>query len=165
MGPWWRRLIRRGSKAVDRRPWPLIPYTPILMLFLWGSALRLSGSPHPPADLQDAIPNHAYIGWLISGATGPPLAVLAWWLITQRDGIQRYRGLWVRLGADILCFTYVAAFHLAVVLNMPSSEARIFSRYCVGSILVFLLCAVGRDIWALAITERVARRLHRGRGV
>lgn len=165
MGPWWRRLIRRGSKAVDRRPWPLIPFTPIITLMLWGSALRLWSSPHAPADLQDSIPNTTYIGWLITGSTGPPLALLAWWMVTKREGIQRYRGMWVRLGADILCLTYVLAFHLAVVLNMPATEARIFSRYCVASILLFLLAAVGRDVWALAITERVARRLHRGRGV
>lgn len=70
--------------------------------------------------------------------------------------------MWFRLASDIGIFTVLLSFHLTVVLSIPpASEARIFSRYIVAASLLFSLGLVIRDVWALMLTERVARHLDR----
>jgi hypothetical protein len=159
----WRQFVAWGNIFFTRR-WPIIAFQPILYLFLWGAFLRLAASPKVPASFAHVISDAYYQMWLGLGLVSPPLALLSWWLITHCRGLLRYRGMWFRLAADIGMFTSVLAYHLVVVLNNPVNESRMFSRYIVAACMVFMLTLIVRDMWALQLTEQVARRIHRGRG-
>ena len=158
-------LLRRAISAWDsffNNSWRLIPFQPILYFFLWGAAIRLWVNQDQPPNFEDVIAHGTYGVWLFLGIVGPPLSLLSWRMIRQ-PGRIRFLGFWVRLSSDMMTFTTVLAYHIVTVLTYRNpDEARIFSRYIIGSALAFMSFLIIRDLAAIVLVERVARRIHRG---
>lgn len=138
-------------------------FQPILYLFIWGAAIRLwRNTSTPPA--FDLISSGFYEVWLSFGVGAPMLSLVSWWLIHKRSGRARYIGMWTRMSADLLVFIYLLSFHIVTALSGPNpSESKIFTRYILGAATVFVIVLLVRDMWALAVTERIAWRIRRGR--
>ena len=160
-------FLRLGERIFSQDPWHRVPFQPILYLMLWGAVLRMVTT-----DTDTPIPFSALYfenvevlwGWL--GLTCPPLALLAWWLITKcRWKKAPLAGLWVRLGADVGQFIALLAYHIVVTFTGPhyATEGRVYARYVVGAALMFVALLVIRDLWAIALTERIAGRIRRDR--
>jgi uncharacterized membrane protein SirB2 len=98
--------------------------------------------------------------WTITALICPPLAMLAWWLVTHcRLSRASLAGLWLRLGADLGQFAVVLTYHLVGVMTF-SRQARedvLYSRYIIAAVVVFLAAILVRDIRALAMVERIAK--------
>lgn len=154
--------IKRANAYLSDQPWPPVRYQPILYLFLFGAAVRLWRNQQTPPAFDQIIADGTYNVWLGIGMGAPVLSLISWWMIVKRSGITRYIGMWARAGADLLIFIYLLSFHIVTVKTFDHNEPRIFSRYVVGATTVFVLTLIIRDVWTLVITERLARRLHRG---
>lgn len=154
------RLVQFGNKYFSGRQWPLVPYQPILYLFIFGAAIRLCIDQDPPPDFDLVIGNYFYILWLVLGLSGPMLALASWFMI-RRSGRAGFVGLWVRFASDIMVFVNLISYHITVVNTLTSNETRIFSRYVVGSALLFTIFLIIRDLWTLVLVERMAGRIHR----
>jgi hypothetical protein len=138
------------------RPRP--SFRPVLYLMLWGAALRLLLLRIDPLPIDTALGSESlYEVWLGLGMACPPLALLAWWLIRHRLGVWRYRGMWLRLSADIGMCTSVMAYHVTTVLSNPLTESRIYSRYIVGATILYIGALIVADVRALVSVERRAR--------
>lgn len=157
--------MNRARERLDgyfRSDWPLVPFQPILYFFLFGVAVRLWINQTEPINF-DSISPGIYGIWIGLGVVCPMLSLLSFYCIEKCSGIWRYRGMWFRLAADSGIFFYLLAFHISSVTNLKANEIRIFSRYCIGAILIFVLLLVVRDIWALRENEKTARIIQRGR--
>lgn len=157
---WMTHLGRRGTRYFTQRPWPVISFSPILYLFVFGSIVRLWVTLGEPPPFEKAIGPGSYGIWLAMGAVSPIMALIALVLVERKQGIWRYQGMWLRLGADIGMFSVLLAYHISVSLYVPLTEVRIFTRYIIGAVLVFTLGLIVRDIWTLVVTERIARGRH-----
>lgn len=158
---WWRRV----GRYLQSDTWVLVPFQPILYLFMWGAAVRLwfDDQSEPPG--FDVIAPEFYHVWLALSVGSPLLTLLAWWMIQKCSGRVSFLGLWFRLAADIGMFTAVVTIHIALAYTQAPAiyeEGRIWSRYLSGAVIVFLIGLLIRDVWVLAITERLAWRIHRG---
>ena len=101
--------------------------------------------------------------WLTLGFWCPPQLLLSWWLIEKHTGKWRYRGLWLRLGADTGQLLALVAFlysrlrtNTAVVGGM--TDAQIYAWIALSGCAFFILCCCGRDIHTLVVTEQVAKQ-------
>lgn len=161
------RFIRLGERIFSDDPWHRVPFQPILYLMLWGAVLRMATT-----DTDKPIPFDSFFAtnveevWVALGLTCPPLALVAWWLITKcRWKRSSLAGLWVRLGADAGQFMALLTYHIAVAFTGPhyDTEGRVYARYVVGAAIMFVGVLVIRDIWALTLTEKLAGRIRRHR--
>ena len=160
--PW--RWVRRVNSYITESSWPAVRFQPILYFFLFGAALRLWREPSAPLNFDQVITPGFYEVWLGIGVGAPILSLLAWWLIHKRSGRARYVGMWTRTSADLLVFVYLLSFHIVSALHSVNpSESKIFTRYILGAAITFVITLIGRDVWALMITERIAWRIRRGR--
>lgn len=156
-----KKLIELGNRYFSGRQWPLIPFQPILYLFIFGVAIRLWISDSPPPAFDQVVGTSAFYGfWLALGLIGPLLALLSWFQI-RAGGKKRFVGLWLRFAGDITVFANLISYHITVASTISPSEPRIYSRYIVGSALIFTLSLIVRDIWTLVLVERLAIRIHR----
>lgn len=134
---------------------------------LWGAALRIAlTDTDSPIRFEEIISPTAAGWWLSLSLACPPQALLAWWLIKKSNWKRGpLAGLWIRLGADVGQFLAIVTYHAVVAFTTPlhSTEARVYARYAVGACILFVGVLVLRDVWALALTERVAFRLRRRR--
>lgn len=157
-----RRIVRRLNRYFRVSAWSLIPFQPILYFFVWGAAIRLAINDGLPPPFDDTIARGFYEVWLTLGITGPPLTLLAWWMITKCSGRCTFLGMWLRLSSDIQVGTVLLSYHLVNVADKAAGEGKIFSRYVVGAAMLFTLCLVIRDMWVLILTEVMATRIRRG---
>lgn len=158
MRRWWRRLIARADQYYDR-DWKVVWFQPILYLFLFGAVLRLIDLPGPSLSFEKLnLLSEFYVGWLAMGLLCPSLA-LGSAIMIHRGGRLRVLGFGTRLAADVGVFTFLLAYHLAVVLTNPANESRIVSRYVVAAVMLFVLELIVRDIWAIRINEKRTARL------
>ena len=157
------RFIRFGERHFNTDPSHWWPGLPVVYLFAFGGGVRILATSSGPPIQFEVWPGHwAEPAWGAMIVLCPLMAVAAWWLIERsRRPWSSLAGLWLRLGADTGLFAALMTFHIATVLTYVSgnSESRIMSRYMVGAVLVFVFAAVVRDMWVLAITERLAKRL------
>lgn len=158
-------LLRRVISAWDsffNDSWRLIPFQPILYLFILGASIRLWVNQGEPPSFETIIARGTYGIWLFLGVTGPLVSLLSWWMI-RHSGRIRFLGFWARLSSDVMVFTAVLSYHIVTAItNRPLTESRIFARYLIGAILIFTLALIIRDLAAIVLVERVARRIHRG---
>lgn len=154
---WGERLFNAGTyRRVAFAPW--------LYAFIWGATLRIGVTDRYPPIPFIAGPLVERV-WTILALVCPLLALAAWWLIDHSKWSRAtLAGIWVRLTADIGLAAVLVTYHVSVVLNprSPPSEARIFSRYLLGAIVMFSIMLVARDIWVIRRTEKVARGMRRG---
>ena len=161
------KVIAWLNKYFIGKEWPLIPFQPILYLFIWAAAIRLWANPNSPPNFENTIvdghdaADTFYAMWLAMGVFGPVLSLCSWIMITKMSGRVRFIGLWARSASDLMVFTNLLTFHVAAALTDGFAETRIFSRYLQGALVIFVFTLVVRDIWTLVLTERLAGRIHR----
>lgn len=160
LSAWLTHLGHKGTRFFTARSWQVIPFSPILYFFVFGAVVRLWTSPGEPPPFERAIGPGSYGVWLTMGVMSPIMALIALVMVERKRGIWRYQGMWLRLGADIGMFSVLLAYHISVVAFISPTEVRMFARYLVAAILVFILGLIVRDVWTLVVTERVARGRH-----
>lgn len=162
MSPRWADLV---SRYVISRPWPIVAFQPIIGLFIMAASIRLTFTDIPPVKFDGFIGGNFYHLWLILGIASPTTAFMAW-LMSHKPGRCRYLSMWFRLAADIGFLTVLGAWHLAAVFHDASlneTEGTVYARYIQGSLVLFFIVLVIRDVWSLVITERLANQIQRGR--
>ena len=145
--------------------WHRVPFQPILFLLIWGAAMRIVVDESAPAPFQLELSNAGEAAWVSLIFVCPLLSAAAWWLMMR----SKWRGaalagLWIRLASDVGMLAAIVTFHVANSLNAArfgQQSDDFFSRYLAVSVMVYLLLAVSRDVWALVLTDRVARSLDR----
>jgi len=159
------RFIRWGARIFPNSAWHTVPFAPILYLFLWGAVLRIVWDDSVPAPFEQTLTRPAETAWITLGLVSPVAALAAWWLI-MRSTWKRSSlvGLWLRLAANVGMVTAVTSFHIADGLRswrMGEDAADFYSRYIAAGVMVFLFLALLRDVWALVLTDRLAKQLER----
>lgn len=155
------RFIRFGLRVFSPGRWHRVPFQPILYLFLWSAAVRIIFVDGEPIPFQRYLTPWADIAWNVISLTCPPLALLSWWMLTQcRFARVTLAGLWVRLAADFGQFVGLLTFHVASAFTLTErTESHIYARYAVAACMAFTLTLVLRDLWAIAVMDRLARHL------
>lgn len=66
------------------------------------------------------------------------------------------------LGANVSQLLYLLSFHLACLLGHQHvmTDERVMQRYLVGSIMIYLIILIIKDIAWLVTTEREAVRIY-----
>jgi len=142
----------------------MVRFQPIMFAFLWIAMWHIA-SPGGGNAAIDALGIAAWPIWLATGFLCPPLLLLSWWLIEKQQGRWRYRGMWMRLAADVGEFGVLAAFLWARLTSMdPVTDAREFGWIAISSMAAFLVALVARDIVMLGVVEHIATRDRRNGG-
>ncbi|MBX3327829.1 MAG: hypothetical protein KF682_18200, partial [Nitrospira sp.] len=145
--------------------WGLVPFTPILYLFIWGATIRIILENLRPIRFENIGP-HIYETWCGINIFAPILMLFVW-VMMYKGGKARVLGLWLRLGTDAALFSAMLTYHIADG-RYPNpgakvSENHLFARYLVASILIFMLTLIIRDWWAIAVNVYKANRIRRVR--
>ena len=132
-------------------------YQPVLYFFVFGASIRLWHNETEPPNFKEAIADHFYGIWLSLGVFSPIIALISWFMIKIPSGRSTFVGMWVRLAADIGMFTNVLSYHLVTLDG--KTEEMIFSRYILGSTLLFVFSLIIRDLWTIYVMEKLARQI------
>ena len=155
-------FIKLGTNLFSSSAWHRVPFQPILYFFLWAATIRIVVVDDViPIPFKEELGESAETTWNILSLICPPLSLLSFWLMF-RSLLPRaaLAGLWVRLAADVGQFVSLLTFHIANALATGwGDESAIYSRYINGAVLAFVLLLVVRDVWALLITDRLARAI------
>lgn len=153
-----RRWVGRAGVYLEEH-WGILPYTPILYLFLWGATFRIIAENKRPIRF-DNLGNGVYEVWCAIGLVCPVLMILVWSMI-KRGGHSKVVGMWLRLGVDYAIFSSLLTFHIADARyqGRELTESHLFSRYLLGSIIIFMLTIVFRDVLAIAFNFYKVRKL------
>ena len=156
----WQLLIAWADEYYDK-DWRTIWFQPILCLMIFGVSIRLLLSPLDPPPFKEVLAADIYYGWLMMGVVSPTLVGVAWLLI-RAGGRAGVMGRSVRLGADIGMFAMLLSFHIVTAKTGILTEARIFSRYILAAVMIFMLEVIVRDLWAIRLAERRFRTWKHG---
>lgn len=155
------RWLQRYFVPPRSDDWDRIAYQPMLYLATFLAALTVlvfgdfvAFPPHQGIETTHAV----YWMWLAMSLGCPLLGLGSLWLIQNRVGKYRYRGLWLRLAADIGQFTTMLIY---VVLRLTWGDYHIYPVAVLVSATLFVGHLVIRDVRRLAQVERLAFRLHR----
>lgn len=96
--------------------------------------------------------------WAILSLTCPALGLGSLWLVQNREGKYRYRGLWLRLAADIGQFTAMGTY---LILRLTWGDYHIYPVTVLGAAVLFVGHLIMRDIRRLMQVEQLANILHR----
>lgn len=159
----WKKFVRLGSSFFNTN-WRLVPFQPILFFVLWCVTIRIVISDKYEPIHFEALGGLAYGTWAVIGMVAPVMVLISWFLIYKKEGKPRVVGMILRTGGDTAMLMAVLAFHLADMFETgPFTEADIYERYIVASVLLFLLFIVIRDLWSLHINEKKAKNISRFR--
>ena len=142
--------------------WQKIAFQPMLYTGLWIATilimLRGDFTSVPPT-LADAT-GHESLFWLWGGLglLCPPLALVSVRLVTHPRGDIKYRGLWLRLAADIGQFTATLVY---TMLRLDLGDYHVYGMGALLSCLLFIAHLLMRDVHRLYQVERLARQLHK----
>ena len=156
------KWIVKGN-AYFSSSWAPIRFQPILYFFMFGAGIRLLHKGTEPHTFEEVLRSDLYGAWLGMVILAPVVALLSWVMIEKLSGRWRFIGMWLRLTSSIGSLTVLTVYHAVIAFHQgDTGETQIFSRYMIGSILIFVCSLLIRDIWTLVITERLAGRIHRG---
>lgn len=135
--------------------WARVPFQPILFLFMFvGAILIVVFDVTTPA--FDATAGGVFWQWILLSLICPPMALAAWTLIRFHSGKARYFGLLIRFGADVGQLASMSAFLTVVADDLDTIASEVYAAQLFTAVWWFLVTLVIRDIWKLALTERVA---------
>lgn len=140
------------------KDWRIMAYQPVLYLFIFGASIRLWHNETEPPNFKEAIADHSYGLWLVLGVFGPIISLISWFMIKIPSGRSTFVGMWVRLAADIGVFTNILSYHLVTLDG--KTEEMIFSRYILGSTLLFVFLLIVRDLWTIYVMEKLAGQIN-----
>lgn len=147
--------------------WHLVPFSPLLYLFVLGASSRVLTSTYPPIPFENIGSSQLiYYLWCVLGIVGPILALVGYYFITHSKGKYTYLGLWFMFGADVAILFWLLSFHIAVVLDdsRPMTDQRVVGRYMIASIMLFIVLLIARDLKALVRVERISKKVRNGHG-
>lgn len=142
---------------------PRIAYQPMLYLgcflaaltiLIFGDFTNVPSHPGIDADRQYGL----FWIWGSLSLICPVLALGSLWLIQHRRGLTRYRGLWLRLAADIGQCTAMVMY---VILRLTWGDYHVYPVAVLMSATLFVFHLIIRDLRQLRQVEHLASRLHR----
>lgn len=109
--------------------------------------------------------------WVGLSLACPPMLLVAHQLIKKYPGRLRYFGLWLRLAADIGQLAAVLAFWILLITSTPNAlidldpntATEYYALKIWLAVIVFMVLLVIRDVWKIALTERVANKLEKAK--
>ena len=161
---WWHRLLERADRYYDQ-DWRMVWFQPILSLFIFGCSIRLALTYSVPApDFRSVLGFDFYHIWLGLGMLCPVMGLTAWAMI-RVGGRAGVIGRGVRLGGDIGLLTVLLSYHaVSSRVDFATNEDRIFSRYVVAAVMVFVVELIVRDMWSIRLVNLYARAMRSRRG-
>ena len=156
--------MRRSLTRWVDHPWPVIPYAPLFFLAAFVGRLVILAGGGEPIPFDHVLGVYGYTIWLWLGIICPIMLGASWWMIFRKAGRWRYAGLWVRFGANMGMACALAGFILGYreserYLLTRLDDAHLMALTLLASIWVFLVASVVRDVWVLALTERIAHQV------
>lgn len=134
-------------------------YQPVLYLFMFSASVRLAINKTEPPKFDTVITDNFYVIWLLIGIFSPLMALASWIFIEKLSGRAVFMGMWMRLASDIGMLTVLLSYHL-VTIKDGRIEATVFSRYLMGSTMLFVVTLIIRDLWTIYIMEKLAAQIH-----
>lgn len=156
---WW-RLLDRLDRYYDQ-DWRVVWFQPILCLFMFGVSVRLAITVNLTEPFFESVLGFDfYHAWLALGVLCPVLAGASW-LMIRRGGRIGVFGRGMRLGSDVGILTVLLSFHAVSALTARDmmSESRIFTRYMLAAVMIFVLELILRDVWAIRLLNVRARKM------
>ena len=141
--------------------WPIIPWQPLLFLSTWVTALILlfwGDFTNIPPETADQVRDNVGVLWVGLSLACPPLGLWSMHLIRHKTGATRYRGLWLRLAADL---GQLAALTVYSTVRFSEGDYHIYSQGILVAALIFVSFLVYRDCRTLLRTELLARHIVR----
>ncbi len=138
-------------------------YLPILYAFTLSATIRIIFFQYEALHLSClGSPRYVYILWCYLGISSSVSFFCSWIMIHKGSGKWTYSGLWIMLGANVSQLLYLLSFHLTVLLDHQHvmTDERVMQRYLVGSIMIYLIILIIKDIAWLVTTEREAVRIY-----
>lgn len=160
------RWIQRVFIPPQTNDWIRVSYQPMLYLATFVAAILIlifgdvTALPAHPTIREDS-PFGLFWIWITLALSAPPMALGSLWLIQNRDGVQRYRGILLRLGADIFQFTVMLIY---LILRLFWGDYHIIPIAVFAASTLFVAHLIMRDIHDIRRTERLAIRIRNGRG-
>lgn len=147
----------------DSADWTRVSYQPMLYLavfaasiiiLIWGDFTNL-----PSVGGLDQDRNYGLF-WVWGGLSTlcPVMALGSLYLIQNRTGAMRYRGLVMRLGADVGQFTAMALYF---VLRIVWGDYHVYPVAVLGSAVLFVFHLCMRDWNRLRQVEKLATQIRR----
>ena len=140
--------------------WQRIAFQPMLYLCLWVGAIIVIVRGDFTSLPQEFMDNHhTAMFWLWAGLSliCPPMAMGAMQMIKSSNGYREYRGLWLRLGADI---GQSSALSTYLVLRFSEGDYHVYPMAAVVAAGIFCWHIVLRDVKRLIEVEQLATQLH-----
>ena len=140
--------------------WQRIAFQPRLYLGLWlGSvAALLGGLPAAFLDDRGFVEVWAW-AWSVLSLASAPAALLSLWMVNSANGKWKYRGLWLRIAADIGQFTALVVY---AAERITFGGLGPYPTAILMAVLVFVAHLVMRDMGRVHAVEKLARKITRG---
>lgn len=122
-----------------------------VIIFIWGDFTAV------PSDFADE-PQNLFLAWGGLSFLCPPLALLSVRMIQSPDGKKKYRGLWLRMAADIGQFT---ALIIYTILRLNLGDYHVYPMAGMLTCVLFVGHLVMRDIKRIFFVEKLAIRIQR----
>ncbi|AYB70692.1 hypothetical protein SEA_JOIEB_60 [Mycobacterium phage JoieB] len=146
--------LTRWSNEYFATNWARVPFQPVLYMFLFlGALLVVSFDLDYPAFEEHSV---VFWQWIALSLICPPMALSSWILIRWHPGRPRYVGFWVRLGADAGQLASLSCFLTVISQDIDYIASELYAAEIFSAVWWFVIILVIRDIWKLAITERLA---------
>ena len=137
---------------------------PIIYLFLLLGTFHIIVVDPRPGGIGDiAVEWWASLAWRILAVMSPLLTLLAGWIISNRRGMTRLFGLWLRMAGDLGQFCALGTFLIGRFIEDDNDydDPQILLTYGLVGVIVFVGMLVLRDVWVLIKVEEITRELDR----
>lgn len=153
-------MIREWLYRQFSTDWAPLRFQPILFLVCWLGTIHVWATDNPPIGFAESLGHWGWPMWLTLSLSAPVMLAAAYAAVYLGSGYVRYMGLWLRLGANLGQLAALSAF-LATFISQRgiSNDYRLYFLFLAAGIVVFLVLMIVRDVWQLALTERIAARI------
>ena len=141
--------------------WQRVSFQPMLYLCLWLSSIIImiwGDFASYPALFADEHSGNIFWLWAGLSLLCPPMGMASLWLIQSPHGGKKYRGLWLRLAADIGQLTAVTVY---VILRFAIGDWHVYPMACLIACWIFVGHLVLRDAERIYTVEKLAKKIQR----
>lgn len=153
------KWLQKWVVPPDSADWQRVAFQPMLYLSIWLGVIvvLIKGDfTNVPSEFADD-PHGAFWAWGGLGLLCPPMALGALRMIREdSNGYWKYRGLWLRLGADIGMF---AALLTYTTVRIQIGDFHVIPVACLMASTLFVFHLVLRDFKRLHEVEKLASAL------